>query len=119
VLPTDRFVARWDLDDALRSGSRFPLPIASTEVPMANPIGADGLPSTALLPSISSHAGPLFVQVPADFSAVQKEGRSIAMRLRLVIREIMTAWLSEGHRVTAFVKGRPNVLPFYRLDPPA
>ena len=119
VLPTDRFVARWDLDEASRSGKRGPLPIASTEIPMANPIGADGLPSTALLPSISSHAGPLIVQVPTDFSAVQKEGRSIAMRWRLVIREIMTAWLAEGHRVTAFVKGRPNVLPFYRLDPPA
>jgi predicted GNAT superfamily acetyltransferase len=119
VLPTDRFVARWDLDEASRSAKRGRLPIASTEIPMANPIGADGLPSTALLPSISSHAGPLIVQVPTDFSAVQKEGRSIAMRWRLVIREIMTAWLAEGHRVTAFVKGQPNVLPFYRLDPPA
>jgi predicted GNAT superfamily acetyltransferase len=119
TLPTDRFIVRWDLDDTSRPGGRIPLPIASAEVPLANPIGADGLPSTALLPSISSHAGPLIVQVPVDFSAVQKEGRAIAMRWRLVIREIMTGWLGAGHRVTAFVKGTPSVLPFYRLDPPA
>lgn len=119
TLPTDRFIVRWDLDGAPRPGARVPLPIASADVPMANPIGADGLPSAALLPSISQHAGPLNVQVPADFSAVQKEGRNVAMRWRLVIREIMTAWLLRGHRVTAFVKARPNALPFYRLDPPA
>ena len=119
TLPTDRFIVRWNLGDAPRPRDRVPLPIANTEVPLANPIGDDGLPSTALLPSISPHAGPLLVQVPVDFSAVQKEGRTIAMRWRLVIREIMTAWLGAGHRVTAFVKARPNVLPFYRLDPSA
>jgi chorismate synthase len=119
TLPTDRFIVRWNLDDASRSGERLPLPIAGTEVPMANPIDDDGLPSTALLPSISPHAGPLMVQVPADFSAVQKEGRILAMRWRLVIREIMTAWLAAGHRVTSFVKAHPGRLPFYRLDPPA
>ena len=118
TLPTDRFIVRWNLA-AARSGERLPLLIAGAEVPMANPIGADGLPSTALLPSISSHAGPLNVQVPADFSAVQKEGRSLAMRWRLVIREIMTAWLGAGYRVTSFVKAQPGTLPFYRLDPSA
>jgi predicted GNAT superfamily acetyltransferase len=86
---------------------------------LANPIGADGLPSTALLPSTSPHAGPLIVQVPADFSATQKEGRAVAMRWRLVIREIMTAWLAGGHRVSAFMRAQPGSLPFYRLDPPA
>ena len=119
TLPTDRFIVRWNLDNASRSGERAPLPIAGAEVPMANPIGSDGLPSTVLLPSISPHAGPLMVQVPADFSAVQKEGHTLAMRWRLVIREIMTAWLAGGHRVTAFVRAQPGSLPYYRLDPPA
>jgi predicted GNAT superfamily acetyltransferase len=119
VLPTDRFIVRWGLDEDARRPGRNPLPIAGGNIPVANPIGADGLPSTAFLPSLSAHAGPLLVQVPADFAAVQKEGRSIAMRWRLVIREIMTAWLSAHYRVTAFQKAKPNVLPFYRLDPPA
>jgi predicted GNAT superfamily acetyltransferase len=117
TLPTDRFIVRWNLGDSSRSGERTALPIASEEVPLANPIGADGLPTTALLPSISPHAGPLLVQVPVDFSAVQKEGQPTAMRWRLVIREILTAWLAAGHRVTAFVKPQPGRLPFYRLDP--
>lgn len=119
TLPTDRFIVRWNLDDASRAGERVPLPILGAEVPMADPIGADGLPSTALLPSSSSHAGPLIVQVPADFAAVQKEGQTLALRWRLVVREIMTAWLARGHRVTAFVRAHPGSLPFYRLDPPA
>ena len=119
TLPTDRFIVRWNLDDTSRSGERVPLPIAGAEIPLANPVGTDGLPSTALLPSISPHAGPLLVQVPADFSATQKEGRALAMRWRLVIREIMTAWLAGGHRVSAFVRAQPGSLPFYRLDPPA
>lgn len=118
TLPTDRFIVSWSLVDATRSGDRSPLPIAGDAVPIANPIGADGLPSTALLPSISSHAGAIKVQVPADFAAVQKEGQSIAMRWRLVFREIVTAWLGAGYRVTAFVRS-PNSLPFYRLDPSA
>ena len=119
TLPTDRFIVQWRLDEATRPADRAPLPIASETVPIANPIGTDGLPSSALLPSISKHAGPLIVQVPADFAAVQKQGRSIAMRWRLVIREIMTAWIAAHYRVTAFVKAKPDSLPFYRLDPTA
>jgi predicted GNAT superfamily acetyltransferase len=117
-LPTDRFIALWTLDESIRRGDRASLPIAG-EAPIANPIGADGLPTTELLPSISAHAGPLKVQIPHDFSAVQKEGRAVAMRWRLVIREIVTAWFSAGYRVTAFDKGPSDGLPFYRLDPRA
>ena len=117
-LPTDRFIVHWNLEDGHRHGDRASLPIAG-EAPTANPIGDDGLPTTALLPSISPHAGPLKVQIPRDFSAVQKEGRSIAMRWRLVVREIMTDWFAAGHRISAFEKGTPGSLPYYRLDPPA
>lgn len=117
TLPTDRFIARWNLENTRRSDARAPLPISGTTVPVVNPVGADDTPSAELLPS-SSHAGPINVQIPADFSAVQRESTPIAMRWRLVVREVMTAWLAAGYRVTAFVKA-PDGLPFYRLDPPA
>ena len=118
TLPTDRFIARWNLESTRRLEARVPLPISGETVPVANPVGADGLPSAELLPSTSAHAGPIRVQVPADFTAVQQEGQPIAMKWRLVLREIMAAWLGAGYRVSGFVKASDG-LPFYRLDPPA
>lgn len=113
TLPTDRFIVRWNLGEAPR-GSR--LPIKADTVPCANPIGDDGLPTTALLPAISPHAGPIDVQIPAEFS-VTELGRLVATRWRLVVREIMTAWMTAGYRVTAFTRPTGDRLPFYRLDP--
>jgi chorismate synthase len=115
TLPTDRFIVRWKLHEDEHTAERATLPIAGDTIPLANPIGEDGLPSTALLPSLSQHAGPVAVQVPRDFSAVQKQGRTVAMRWRLVMREIMTAWLGAGYRVSAFV--RSDAAPHYRLEP--
>ena len=114
ALPTDRFIVRWDL--AERTASRTPLPISGDTVPVANPVGSDGLPVVELLPSTSSHAGPVHVQVPEDFAAVQREGSAIAMRWRLVVRQVLTAWLTAGYRVTAFARTDGN-LPSYRLEP--
>ena len=113
TLPTDRFIVRWDL--RAREESKRALPISGV-APVANPIGDDGLPSAALLPSTSTHAGPVRVQLPADFAAVLKQGESAAMRWRLVLRESMNGWLGAGYRVTGF--SRPDdELPFYRLEP--
>jgi chorismate synthase len=115
ALPTDRFIVRWELGER-REVKRFPLPISGETIPLANPVGDDGLPSAELLRATSSHAGPIRVQVPADFSAVQREGTSTAMRWRVVLREVMRSWLDAGYRVSAFM--RPdNELPWYRLEP--
>jgi chorismate synthase len=118
TLPTDRLIARWNLESTRRLELRVPLPISGETVPVANPIGVDDMPSAELLPSTSPHAGPIRVQIPADFSDVQRESTPSAMRWRLVVREVMTAWLAAGYRVSSFVKV-PDGLPFYRLDPPA
>jgi predicted GNAT superfamily acetyltransferase len=115
-LPTDRFVVRWRFDGGK---DRAPLAIAGGEPPMANPIGTDGLPTTALLPSLTPHAGPIHVQIPHDMSEVQRQGKSIAMRWRLVTREVIVAWLGAGYRVSGFVRPEGTAFPFYRLQPPA
>lgn len=114
TLPTDRFIVRWGLTDR-KDSKHARLPI-SGDAPIANPVGDDGLPSAALLPSNSTHAGPVRVQVPSDFGSVHKQGASIALQWRLVLREVMTRWLAAGYRVTAFL--RPDgELPWYRLEP--
>ena len=115
TLPTDRFIVRWELA-ARKEANHSRLPISGDTVPIANPVGDDGLPSAALLPTNSSHAGPVRIQVPADFSSVHKQGPSIAMQWRLVLREVMTGWLGTGYRVTAFMRPDGD-LPWYRLEP--
>lgn len=114
TLPTDRFIVRWELSGA--RSTHAPLPISGETLPVANPLGDDGLPLAALLPSNSFHAGPVRVQVPADFGSVHRQKAGNALRWRLVLREVMTGWLRAGYRVTAFI--RPDdALPWYRLDP--
>ena len=115
TLPTDRFIVRWELSSQ-KEQAHAHLPIAGTELPVANPVGDDGVPVVALLPSNSSHAGPVRDQVPGDFGSVHKQDSSTALQWRLVLRQVMIAWLGAGYRVKAFV--RPdNELPWYRLDP--
>ena len=115
TLPTDRFIVRWELTDR-KAPKHAPLPISGETLPVANPVGDDGVPFAALLPSNSSHAGPVRVQVPADFGSVHRERAENAMRWRLVLREVMSAWLGAGYRVKAFIR-RDGELPWYRLDP--
>ena len=115
ALPTDRFIVRWELRER-KDTKRPPLPIAGDSIPIANPVGNDGLPFAEMLRATSSHAGPVRVQVPADFSAVQRQGASTAMRWRIVLRDVMRSWLDAGYRVSGFV--RPdNDLPWYQLEP--
>lgn len=115
ALPTDRFIVRWDIGGDTAPARR--LPVGGGAVPIANPVGADGIPYTALLPSTSPHAGRVGVCVPPDFSAIQREGRATAMRWRLVVREVMMAWIAAGYRVSGFGTPTPPGLPQYRLDP--
>jgi predicted GNAT superfamily acetyltransferase len=115
ALPTDRFVVRWELSER-KDTKRPPMPIAGDSIPIANPVGNDGLPFAELLRATSAHAGPVRVQVPADFSAVQRQGASTAMRWRVVLREVMRSWLDAGYRVSAFVRPDKD-LPWYQLEP--
>lgn len=115
TLPTDRFIVRWELTGR-NAPERSALPISGGEPPIANPVGEDGLPVAMLLPSNSSHAGPVRVQVPVDFASVHRQAAGNASRWRLVLREVMTAWLGAGYHVKAFIR-RDGELPWYRLDP--
>ena len=115
TLPTDRFIVRWELvqRDSPRHTS---LPISGETLPVVNPVDADGAFAPVMLPSNTSHAGPVRVQVPEDFTALQQADPSLAMQWRLTIRDVMTAWLGAGYRVGAFTRPEGG-MPTYRLDP--
>jgi predicted GNAT superfamily acetyltransferase len=108
TLPTDRFIVRWQLDSpvARTSGS------LQDTLPLANPLGGNGLPVTA---SIPGDARRVRVQVPADMSAVRAAGQEAAVRWRLTIREVVTDLLSRQYRVTGFSRVGGNDLPYYVL----
>lgn len=112
-LPTDRFIVRWDWSAAAGVAG------AAGKAAIANPVGPDRLPSAALLPGGATVHELIAVQVPADMRAVHEQGRPLAMQWRMVVREVVTAWLAAGYRVTGFVKAEGNALPHYLLQRPA
>jgi predicted GNAT superfamily acetyltransferase len=108
TLPTDRFIVRWQLDSPV---ARTSASLQDT-LPLANPLGGNGLPVTAPIPG---DARRVRVQVPADMSAVRAAGQEAAVRWRLNIREVVTDLLSRQYRVTGFSRVGGNDLPYYVL----
>jgi predicted GNAT superfamily acetyltransferase len=108
TLPTDRFIVRWQLDSPV---ARMSASLQDT-LPLANPLGGNGLPVTAPIPG---DARRVRVQVPADMSAVRAAGQEAAVRWRLNIREVVTDLLSRQYRVTGFSRVGGNDLPYYVL----
>lgn len=99
TLPTDRFIVRWELD----------APLARKDTP-----GYDDIPlaSADALPDV----GRVRVEIPEDFGAVKAAGNDAAMRWRLRVREIVTALLSRGFRVTGFHRPPGGSPAFYVFE---
>lgn len=107
-LPTDRFIARWQLDSPVApAGESKP-----ERLPLANPVDSDGLPAVA---SGATDNHRVRVQIPADMSSVYAAGREPAMHWRMNVREVVSDLLSRGYRVTAFSRASGNDLPSYVL----
>jgi predicted GNAT superfamily acetyltransferase len=109
VLPTDRFIVRWQLDAPVAR----PAPSTNGTLPLANPLDEHSLPVTALP---APDANRLRVQIPADLAAVRRAGDDRAMRWRLQVRDVMTSLLSRGYRVTGFHRTEGNTFPYYLLE---
>jgi len=108
TLPTDRFVARWQLDSPLaRTTQSNP-----GALPLANPVDSDGLPAVV---SVAADIQRVRVQIPADMSTVLATGQDAAVHWRLNIREVMTDLLARGYRVTAFSRPDGDAMPYYVL----
>ncbi len=121
--PTDRFVAEWKLTAPHVERRIAPLPRRSREAaqagslammrdagvaraPLVNPSVAAG---TWLAPGpadLTLEAPRLLVEIPAGFSAMQRQDPALALEWRLASRAIFQHYLGRGYRVVDFFLAR-------------
>ena len=114
ALPTDRFVAEWQLASAHRERrdaappqpERPPADAARTAVVENGRVRVvEPLPD----------ATRVLVPVPRDIEALLGASQEAALAWRLATREAVTHYLALGYQVTAFDRGTENELPAYEL----
>lgn len=113
ALPTDRFVAEWQLAsadrktrDAAPQRKRPTADLARTAVVENGRVRVvEPLPD----------ATRVLVPVPRDIEALLGASQDAALAWRLATREAILHYLSLGYQVTAFYRGTENELPAYEL----
>jgi predicted GNAT superfamily acetyltransferase len=114
MLPTDRFVIGWPLTNDFVPSPHAGRPGAGDEeLPLVNPLDADGLP----LLSLPAAARAARVQIPREMSGVPNDPADARLRWRLTVRDALTALFARGARVTRFVRDvPPGALPYYVVE---
>ncbi len=112
AMPTDRAVYHWQLGTASAHGrGRSGAPHAGDDaLPVAVTLDAAGQPVAADTPEAST----VRVPVPDDLTTIQQADASLALAWRLAVRAAFTR-LDDGFRVTRFVRGTGQQLPYYVL----
>lgn len=117
ALPTDRFVAEWEIspqagaDSAVAPPSRATVN-AGTEAPLTavidngTPRVLDPLPNDARVR----------VPIPPDIEPVLASNPDVALAWRLATRHAIMHYLARGYRITAFHRGNERDLPAYELS---
>jgi predicted GNAT superfamily acetyltransferase len=112
AMPTDRFIIAWDLT---RPRAASPSAGAALEgdhaIPLANPVGADGVPRADLC----VRADCMRVQVPEESSRLQQADPALGLAWRYAVREAIVPLLDEGYRVVRFARAASGHLPYYVL----
>ena len=110
--PTDRFVAEWRLT-APHVERRISMPVASlvrdSSVMAAVPLNRAQQKGEWLAPSsplLDASERRLLVEIPADFTDMQRQAPELAMEWRLSTRAIFEAYLPRGYRVVDFFLSR-------------
>ena len=101
---TDRFIVAWDIDGAAPGVGEDAVSGASssTDAPILNPVGADGLPA---IPNVDGHVPTTVrIAVPEAIEQVQSQSIENAARWRASTRRAFTWALQEGYRVSAFTR---------------
>jgi chorismate synthase len=112
ALPTDRFIAAWDLTRTWTPPPNAGRPCQDeAQVPLLHPLDA----ADAAAYVARSDATRARVQVPTDFSAVQQDSRELALQWRLGARAIFTTLMAGGFTATRFVRGIADAPPYYVL----
>lgn len=110
--PTDRFVAQWRLT-APHVERRISLPVASlirdSSVMAAVPVHRAQQKDEWLAPSppmLDASDRRLLVEIPTDFTDMQRRAPDLAMEWRLVTRSIFETYFRRGYRVVDFFLSR-------------
>jgi predicted GNAT superfamily acetyltransferase len=110
--PTDRFIAEWRLA-APHVERRISMPVASlirdSSVMSAVPVNRAEGKGEWLAPSqprLDAAERRLLVEIPADFTEIQRRAPDLAMDWRLATRSIFETYLRRGYRVVDFFLSR-------------
>ena len=110
--PTDRFVAEWRLT-APHVERRISLPIASLirDSSVMSAVAVNGTRDTGdwrepSPPRLDASDRRLLVEIPTDFTEMQRRHPDLAMEWRLVTRSIFGTYLRRGYRVVDFFLAR-------------
>jgi predicted GNAT superfamily acetyltransferase len=113
-LPTDRFVAEWDLDadrvrQRVQSAERFVILRDLDRLPRIN---ADGNP-----PNLKLEDGPLLLEIPTDLDELRKSDPEKAKQWQIVVRTACLHYFKAGFAVTDFIRLRePQPQALYVLE---
>ena len=111
ALPTDRFVAEWEITPEGRVPAERASATANVDAPRTTVIH-DGKPRAIdPLPD----APTVRVSIPPDIEPVLASDADMALAWRLAVRQAITHYLARGYRVTAFHRGDERELPAYEL----
>ena len=115
-MPTDRFVAAWELQHPVQTNPGCDLPAASdAAAPLLNPLDARGRPTVTL----AGGAPTVRVQIPVDSSTLSAQGPDLPLAWRLSVRACVQPLLADGYGVVRFVRKSNGALPYYVLSRPS
>lgn len=113
AVPTDRFVAAWDLTRAFTpvAGADLPAP-GDLSLPLVNPLDDHGRPMVR----DTGSAATVRVQIPADAETLRAHGADLPLVWRLAVRHAVQPLLARAYVVTRFVRAHEGTLPYYVLS---
>ncbi|MGE3274709.1 MAG: hypothetical protein AB7O67_06325 [Vicinamibacterales bacterium] len=119
--PTDRFIAAWNIREphvARRIAAGGGLAIRSAEVseaPQAIHAGVAGGWRVCRWLDLGIETRRLWVEIPAGFTAMQREAPDVAYEWRMQTRQAFEAYFSRGYRAVDFVMSRDGGFGRYLL----
>ena len=112
-LPTDRFIAEWDLArDEQTNHHRAPAPAPMRDAPTVNQWTDDQVTLVDPLPD----APRVRIQIPHDIELVHALGADTAFAWRMTTRDAFLHYLGRGYRIVGFDRGDGTSMPAYELE---
>ena len=112
-IPTDRFVAAWELHRKVELTPGRDLPLAAdAAAPLLNPLDARGRPTV----TPAGNAPTVRVQIPVDSAGLEAQGSDLPLAWRLSVRGCVGPSLADGYGVVRFVRESGGALPYYVLS---